>query len=36
MSRSPKVDPAAYEALLARLTGMGFDLQRLEKTIQRE
>ena len=35
LSRSPKVDPAAYDALLARLSGQGFDLQRLEKTLQR-
>ena len=35
LSRSPKVDPAAYDALLARLSGQGFDLQRLEKTPQR-
>ena len=35
LSRSPKVDPAAYDALLARLSSQGFDLQRLEKTPQR-
>jgi apolipoprotein D and lipocalin family protein len=35
LSRSPKVDLAAYDALLARLSGQGFDLQRLEKTPQR-
>ena len=34
LSRSPKVDPVAYEALLARLSRQGFDLQRLEKTLQ--
>lgn len=36
LSRRPKADPAAYDALLARLSGQGFDLQRLEKTLQRE
>ena len=36
LSRSPKVDPVAYEALLARLSRQGFDLQRLEKTLQRD
>jgi apolipoprotein D and lipocalin family protein len=36
LSRSPKVDPDAYAALLTRLSGMGFDVQRLEKTVQRE
>ena len=35
LSRSAKVDPAAYDALLARLSRQGFDLQRLEKTLQR-
>ena len=35
LSRNAKVDPAAYDALLARLSGQGFDLQRLEKTLQR-
>lgn len=36
LSRSTKVDSAAYDALLGRLTRKGFDLQRLEKTLQRE
>lgn len=36
LSRSSKVDPAAYEALLTRLSSQGFDLQRLEKTLQRD
>ena len=35
LSRSPKVDPVTYDALLARLSSQGFDLQRLEKTPQR-
>ena len=35
LSRSAKVDPAVYDALLARLSSQGFDLQRLEKTPQR-
>lgn len=30
LSRTPKVDKAAYDALLGRLAVMGFDLQRLE------
>lgn len=34
LSRTPKVDPAAYEALLGRLAGKGFDLGRLEPTPQ--
>jgi apolipoprotein D and lipocalin family protein len=36
LSRSPKMDPAAYDALLARLSSQGFDLQRLEKTPQQD
>ena len=36
LSRSAKVDPAAYDALLARLSSQGFDLQRLEKTPQQD
>lgn len=35
LSRSPKVNPAAYDALLARLSAQGFDLQRLEQTLHR-
>ena len=35
LSRSATVDPTAYNALLARLSSQGFDLQRLEKTPQR-
>lgn len=34
LSRSPQVDPAAYEALLGRLATQGFELRRLEKTTQ--
>jgi apolipoprotein D and lipocalin family protein len=36
LSRSTKVDSAAYDAVLGRLTRKGFDLQRLEKTLQQE
>lgn len=36
LSRSMKVDSAAYDALLGRLTRKGFDLQRLERTLQQE
>ena len=36
LSRSPKVEPGAYAALLARLAAKGIDIQRLEKTLQRE
>ena len=36
LSRSAKVDPAVYDALLARLSSQGFDLQRLEKTPQQD
>lgn len=32
LSRTPSVDPAAYQALLHRLEGQGFDLARLERT----
>jgi apolipoprotein D and lipocalin family protein len=34
LSRTPTVDPAAYQALLARLREKGFDLSKLEKTAQ--
>jgi apolipoprotein D and lipocalin family protein len=34
LSRSKKVDPGAYAALLARLTAQGFDISKLEKTVQ--
>lgn len=34
LSRTAKVEPAAYDALLARLTSKGFDLQRLEPSRQ--
>lgn len=30
LSRTPKVDPQTYEALLGRLAGKGFDLQKLQ------
>lgn len=36
LSRNTTVEPGAYAALLARLSGMRFDLQRLEKTVQQE
>jgi apolipoprotein D and lipocalin family protein len=36
LSRTAKVDSAAYDALLERLTRKGFDLQRLERTVHRE
>jgi apolipoprotein D and lipocalin family protein len=36
LSRTPKVDAAAYAALTARLAGMGFDLNRLELSKQAE
>ena len=36
LSRSAKVDSAAYDALLARLSSQGFDLRRLEKTPQQD
>ena len=32
LSRSPVVDPSRYAALLARLSAMGLDTGRLEKT----
>lgn len=34
LSRTPTVDPAAYQALLGRLQAQGFDLSKLEKTAQ--
>ena len=34
LSRTPKVPSAAYEALLQRLSAKGFDLQKLEATLQ--
>lgn len=34
LSRTPKVEPAAYDALLKRLAGKGFDLRALEVTRQ--
>ncbi len=34
LSRTPAVPRAAYDALLARLRGQGFDLDKLEKTRQ--
>ncbi|MFB0935663.1 MAG: lipocalin family protein [Propionivibrio sp.] len=34
LSRTPTVDPARYAALLARLAEQGFDLDRLEVTLQ--
>ena len=34
LSRTPKVEPAAYQALLARLAQRGFDLNRLELSPQ--
>ncbi len=35
LSRTPQVDPARYQALLARLSAMGLAVERLEKTPQR-
>jgi len=35
LSRSPKVDAAAYDALLARLVRQGFDLAKIEISPQR-
>ena len=32
LSRTPQVEPAAYDALLGRLAAQGFDLQRLERS----
>ena len=34
LSRTPKVDPAAYDALLGRLAAQGLDMKRLEPTRQ--
>jgi len=34
LSRTPVVDPQRYAALLERLAGKGFDLDRLEVTPQ--
>ena len=34
LSRTPQVSPAAYEGLLARLRARGFDLGKLETTVQ--
>ncbi len=34
LSRTPKVDPAAYDALLGRLAAQGLDMKRLEPTKQ--
>ncbi|MEY4100225.1 MAG: hypothetical protein RL300_1396 [Pseudomonadota bacterium] len=34
LSRTPKVDPASYQALLGRLTEKGFDISKLEKSPQ--
>ncbi len=34
LSRTPKVDPASYQALLARLTEKGFDINKLENSPQ--
>jgi apolipoprotein D and lipocalin family protein len=36
LSRTPAVDAAVYQALLARLEQKGFDLSKLEKTTQAE
>lgn len=35
LSRTPQVNPAAYDALLLRLQAQGFDLSKLERTAQR-
>jgi apolipoprotein D and lipocalin family protein len=34
LSRTPQVNPAAYEALLQRLKARGFDLSKLEPSAQ--
>lgn len=34
LSRTPTLDATAYQALLGRLQAMGFDLSKLEKTVQ--
>lgn len=34
LSRTPQVDPAAYDALLGRLAAQGFDRGKLELTVQ--
>jgi apolipoprotein D and lipocalin family protein len=34
LSRTPTVSKAAYDALLARLKAQGFELERLERTLQ--
>lgn len=34
LSRTPQVEPAEYDALLARLTAQGLDVSRLERTSQ--
>jgi apolipoprotein D and lipocalin family protein len=34
LSRSPAVDPVAYQALLGRLQAKGFDVSKLEPTSQ--
>jgi len=36
LSRTPQVDPAAYQALLARLARQGFELKRLEPSPQEQ
>jgi apolipoprotein D and lipocalin family protein len=36
LSRTPRVDPKAYEALLERLAQKGFDVDRLEPTRQQD
>ena len=34
LSRTPQVDPSAYQALLGRLSKMGFDVSKLDVTKQ--
>jgi len=34
LSRTPRVSPSQYDALLARLKAQGFDLSRLERSVQ--
>jgi apolipoprotein D and lipocalin family protein len=36
LSRTPTVDAAAYQALQGRLQAKGFDLSKLERTVQTE
>lgn len=35
LSRTPTLEPAVYEGILARLRAQGYELQRLQRTLQR-